>query len=100
MESEKVTEAYLRDQVKARGGRSYKWVSPGCSGVPDRIVVRPDGGVFFVETKSEGQTSTKQQKRRQAELREMGCRVYADIDTKAKVDEILQQEMETPTCTE
>ena len=53
----------------------------------------------FVETKSEGQTSTKQQKRRQAELREMGCRVYADIDTRAKVDEMLRREMETPACT-
>ena len=92
MESEKTTEAYLRDRVKALGGHSYKWVSPGCSGVPDRIVVRPDGGVFFVETKSEGETSTKQQKRRQAELREMGCRVYADIDTKVKVDEMLRRE--------
>ena len=92
MESEKNTEAYLRDRVKALGGRSYKWVSPGCSGVPDRIVILPGGRAVFVELKSEGKTSTDQQKKRQAELRKLGCTVYADIDTKAKVQELLRKE--------
>lgn len=92
MESEKVTEAYLRDRVKALGGRSYKWVSPGCSGVPDRIVVMPGGRVIFVELKSEGKTSTKLQQKRQAELRALGCTVYADIDTKEKVSALLRKE--------
>lgn len=93
MESEKTTEAYLRDEVKARGGRSYKWVSPGCAGVPDRIVILPGGRVVFVELKSEGRTSSGQQKKRQAELRELDCTVYADIDTKEKVREILDHEI-------
>lgn len=92
MESEKNTEAYLRDEVKALGGRSYKWVSPGCSGVPDRIVILPGGRVVFVELKSEGKISTAQQKKRQAELRALGCTVYADIDTKAKAGEVLRKE--------
>ena len=92
MESEKETERYLRDKAKALGGRSYKWVSPGCSGVPDRIVILPGGRVVFVELKSEGKTSTAQQKKRQAELRALGCTVYADIDTKAKVSEVLRKE--------
>ena len=96
MENEKTTEAYLRDEVKARGGRSYKWVSPGCSGVPDRIVVMPGGRVVFVELKSEGQKSTPQQYRRQAELRALGCTVYTDIDTKAKVREVLRREFHSP----
>lgn len=91
MESEKTTERYLRAEVKALGGKSYKWVSPGCSGVPDRIVVMPGGRVVFVELKSEGKTSTAQQKRRQAELRVLGCTVYADIDTKEKVREMLDE---------
>ena len=95
MENEKSTEAYLRDEVRHRGGRSYKWVSPGCSGVPDRIVILPGGGVFFVELKSEGEVSTKLQKKRQRELRELGCTVYADIDTKEKVREILDHEIPT-----
>lgn len=91
MESEKTTEAYLRDRVKALGGRSYKWVSPGCSGVPDRIVILPGGRAVFVELKSEGETSTKLQKKRQAELENLGCTVYRDIDTKEKVREMLDE---------
>jgi hypothetical protein len=92
MESEKTTEAYLRDRVKALGGKAYKWVSPGCAGVPDRIVIFPGGRAVFVELKSEGMTSTGQQKKRQAELRALGCTVYADIDTKEKVNEVLRKE--------
>lgn len=95
MESEKTTEAYLRDRVEALGGRSYKWVSPGCSGVPDRIVILPPGKIFFVELKSEGRTSTAQQKKRQAELRELDCTVYADVDTTEKVREILDHEIQS-----
>ena len=91
MESEKNTEVYLRGEVKALGGRSYKWVSPGCSGVPDRIVILPGGRVVFVELKSEGKTSTALQKKRQAELRALGCTVYADIDTKEKVRRMLHE---------
>lgn len=91
MESEKDTERYLNRQVKALGGRSYKWVSPGCSGVPDRIVILPGGRVVFVELKSEGETSTKLQQKRQSELRALGCTVYADIDTKEKVREMLDE---------
>ena len=90
-ESEKETERFLIRMVKALGGRSYKWVSPGCAGVPDRIVILPEGRVAFVELKSEGKTSTDQQKKRQAELRALGCTVYADIDTKEKVREMLHE---------
>lgn len=96
MESEKDTEAYLAREVRAHGGRSYKWVSPGCAGVPDRIVIKPGGGVFFVETKSEGRTSTPQQRKRQAELQALGCNVYADVDTKEKVREVIELEFHTP----
>lgn len=92
MQSEKDTEAFLRDEVKALGGRSYKWVSPGCAGVPDRIVILPNGRIFFVELKSERKTSSAQQRKRQAELRALGCTVYTDIDTKEKVREIIELE--------
>lgn len=91
MESEKDTERYLNRQVKALGGRSYKWVSPGRAGVPDRIVIAPGGRVVFAELKSEGRTSSEQQKRFQAELRALGCTVYRDIDTKEKVREMLRE---------
>ena len=91
MQSEKQTERHLCRMVKALGGACYKWVSPGCSGVPDRIVVRPDGDVFFVELKSEGEKPTKLQRKRHNELRAKRCRVYV-IDTKEKAKEVLDRE--------
>lgn len=92
MESEKDTEPYLCDRVKQLGGRAYKFISPGCAGVPDRIVILPGGRIFFVETKSEGRTSTALQRKIQRELRKLGCTVYSDIDTKQKVNEIMRIE--------
>lgn len=91
-EREKDTEPYLCEQVRQLGGRAYKFISPGCAGVPDRIVILPGGHIFFVETKSEGRTSTALQRKIQRELRKLGCTVYSDIDTKQKVNAILRNE--------
>lgn len=89
MESEKETEKYLRDEIKKMGGAAYKFVSPGNAGVPDRLVCLPGGRAVFVELKSEGKCSTPNQKRQQQKLRAFGFDVYADVDTKSKVDEIV-----------
>lgn len=94
-ENEKDTEAYLCAEVKRLGGKAYKFISPVNAGVPDRLVVLPGGRIFFVELKSEGRTSTALQRQRQAELRAMGCTVYAEIDTKQKVREVLQHEFQS-----
>lgn len=96
MENEKATEAYLRDEVRKVGGKAYKFVSPGQTGVPDRIVVLPGGRIFFIELKSEGRKSTLKQRQQQERLRAMGCTVYADIDTKSKVREVLANEIHAP----
>jgi len=48
---EKEIEGKLRDKTKARGGFCLKWVCPGWSGVPDRIVLLPGARIYFVETK-------------------------------------------------
>lgn len=48
---EKDIERKLRDTVKKHGGLCLKWVCPGWSGVPDRIILMPGGRVMFVETK-------------------------------------------------
>ena len=50
--NEKKIEQKLRDEVKRRGGLALKFVSPGFVGVPDRIVLMPDGNVGFVEVKA------------------------------------------------
>lgn len=39
-------------EVEKCGGLCYKFVSPSNPGVPDRIVITPDGRVIFVELKA------------------------------------------------
>jgi hypothetical protein len=51
MAPETTVERRLTNEVKKRGGLCLKFISPGNSGVMDRIVVTPDGRVIFVETK-------------------------------------------------
>jgi hypothetical protein len=48
---EKDLEAKLRKEVQKRGGLCLKWVCPGWSGVPDRIILLPGGRIHFVEMK-------------------------------------------------
>ena len=48
---EKDIERKLRKMVESHGGLCLKWVCPGWSGVPDRIIILPCGRVIFVETK-------------------------------------------------
>ena len=48
---ERDVEQALRCRVEKHGGLCLKWVCPGWSGVPDRIILLPGGQVMFVETK-------------------------------------------------
>lgn len=48
---EKEIERGLVAMVERHGGRCLKWVCPGWSGVPDRILLLPGGRIYFVETK-------------------------------------------------
>lgn len=48
---EKDIEKKLRLMVEHHGGLCLKWVCPGWSGVPDRILLLPGGRVIFAETK-------------------------------------------------
>lgn len=45
-------EQSLRIRLQKLGCMFYKFVSPGNSGVPDRICITPDGRVIFVELKT------------------------------------------------
>lgn len=51
MNLEKDVERRLRKGVEALGGRCMKLVSQGNNGVPDRLVLLPDGRCVFVELK-------------------------------------------------
>lgn len=53
MELEREIESYIGREVRRMGCLWYKWVSPGARGVPDRILITPQGWVFFIELKTE-----------------------------------------------
>ncbi len=48
---EKDIEKKLREMVEKHGGLCLKWVCPGWSGVPDRIILLPGGRIIFTELK-------------------------------------------------
>lgn len=84
---EKDIEQKLIKIVKRHGGRCPKWVSPGWSGVPDRLVLLPGGRIIFVETKRpKGSRVAALQKKWKAWLEELGFmvwHVYTEADLKA-----------------
>lgn len=84
-------EARLDREVRRLGGRTLKWVSPGNAGVPDRIVVMPQGEIYFVETKQAGGLPRQLQLAQHQRLRSLGCRVYtlAGLDDVKMFREIL-----------
>lgn len=59
--SEKKIEKYLKEQVKAQGGFTRKWVSPGHVGVEDQICFFPNGELWFIEVKDNDEKPTGSQ---------------------------------------
>lgn len=74
--TEKELEQKLVREVKRRGGRAYKFTSPGLNGVPDRLVLLPGGRVGFVEVKAPGNKMRPNQIKRKSELEGLGFLVY------------------------
>ena len=73
---EKAIEGKLVQMVKATGGIAPKFVSPGFAGMPDRIVLLPDGHIGFVEVKAPGEKPRPLQLARHGLLRRLGFKVY------------------------
>jgi hypothetical protein len=81
---EKQIEAYLVKRVKALGGIAYKWRGHG--GAADRIIVLPDGTVWFVEVKTIGGRLSALQKVFAADMARLKQK-YTVLWTKEQVDE-------------
>lgn len=87
---EKQIEQTLVQAVKRRGGICPKWVSPGLDGVPDRIILLPDGKSAFAELKAPGEKPRPLQTARIRRLRALGFRVYV-IDNTDMIGGVLDE---------
>ena len=85
---EKEIEAALVMAVKDRGGLAPKLISPGFDGMPDRLVLLPDGKSAFVELKAPGKKPRAIQFRRIRELVGLGYGVFV-IDSMEMIEEVL-----------
>lgn len=85
---ERDIESYLRNQVKKIKGIAYKFESPGNAGVPDRLVLLPNGKVQFIELKAPGKKPTALQLVQHQKLANLGFNVLV-IDSKQGVDDFI-----------
>ena len=53
-----------------------KFTSPGMDGMPDRLVLLPQGHIGFVEVKTPGEKPRPLQLHRHEQLRRLGFQVY------------------------
>ena len=78
---EKNIENKLTTAVKKAGGIAPKFVSPSFAGMPDRLVLLPDGLCAFVEVKAPNKKPRPLQKARHRLLQKLGFKVYVLDDT-------------------
>ncbi len=68
-------EARMVRMVRERGGLCYKFVSPGNPGVPDRIIIAPDGRTVYVELKTYVGRLARIQKYQIEQMKKLGADV-------------------------
>lgn len=90
---EKHIEQKLVQEIKALNGIAPKLVCPGFDGMPDRMVLLPEGHIGFVEVKQPGKVPRPLQAARHCMLRNLGFKVYVLDDEKqigGIIDDIMQ----------
>lgn len=85
---EKVVEEALVKAVKCRGGLALKLTSSSWVGIPDRLVLLPQGSLGFVEVKAPGKVPRPLQVRRLEQLKNLGFKVYV-LDSLEKIEGVL-----------
>lgn len=83
---EKSVEDWVVDIAKARGGKAFKLT--GYNGIPDRLVLLPNGVFAFAETKKPaGGILSSKQVIRHKWLRSLGFKVFVPC-TKQQVEQM------------
>ena len=87
---EKTIEQKLTATVKKHGGICPKFTSPGFDGMPDRIVLMPNGKMAFVEVKAPGEKPRPLQRARHGMLKRLGFKVYV-LDGAEQIERIIHE---------
>lgn len=90
---ERWVESYLVKRVKEVGGKAYKFNSMTCKGVADRLVLLPNGKIFFIELKSPVGKQTKLQQVFEQDVIKLGQK-YLLINSRDAVNEFIKREVE------
>ena len=86
---EKVIEQYFVAEVKRLGGIALKLNSTSMKGLPDRLILLPNGVLFFAELKATGKKARPLQRFIHQKLQSLGFIVYV-IDSMAQVKKIVK----------
>ncbi|EAG3226877.1 VRR-NUC domain-containing protein [Listeria monocytogenes] len=87
---EKQVEQALVKAVKANGGICPKFTSPGLAGVPDRLVLMPNGKLGFVEVKAPKKKPRALQFYRMKQLTDLGFQCFV-LDKIEQIPELLER---------
>lgn len=87
---ESFIEEKLTKAVRQNGGVCWKFTSPGTAGVPDRIILMPEGRIAFVEVKAPGEKPRPLQLSRHRLLRRLGFKVYV-LDALEDIEKIISE---------
>lgn len=88
--NEKQIENKLTMAVKEAGGIALKLSCPGFVGMPDRLILLPDGHIGFAELKAPGKKPRPLQVARHRLLRKLGFKVYV-IDDVSQIGGMLDE---------
>lgn len=88
--NEKLIEKKLREAVKRRGGMAVKLYSAYHTGLPDRLVLMPDGKASFAELKTTGKKPTRLQELAMTELRKLGFKAEV-VDSQESLDKFIEE---------
>lgn len=83
-------EKYLKRECERRGWVCRKWVSPGNSAVPDRIILLQGGFVAFAECKAPGKDLSPLQREEHKQLNKLG-QMVRKVDSLGGVDCFIEE---------
>lgn len=86
---EYVVEQAFRDEVSRQGGLALKFTSQTMNGVPDRLVLLPNGKCGFCELKAPGRMMRPLQVKRKQQLEALGFPVFC-VDSFDQIKPVIQ----------